>query len=392
MIWPRNPRKKARSILKKIESGQASYINIASLAELLDKKPSMVPEVIRTLTSLIEKGDIKACSSAIAALNMAAEKDIEMVADSESVIVGCIRRWEKDLQEDCMLNFLEILLKIYQKYPERMNIAVSELFMCLENASAIVREDAYFLLALLTATHPEFFRGRSKELIRVLNGLNVDERIYACRLIKKLAEKDPIMVADTYDVLEDLRLNHPYGNLRSEAAYAVENLTVREKVVKNRTETGAQERMLEIVLGKMISSNVIEAVIIMNHEGKILATSGHPIDGALLNKLTTIITLESNAEPRSKVILEHADKKVVAVRVNSNTIMVAMTGMDIPLGMVLTELNGLVEEIDAACPVEDDSGVSDKPLSEFVKLIIPNEKDMEDMLEEIGLSHMINKK
>jgi len=87
---------------------------------------------------------------------------------------------------------------------------------------------------LLAATHHEFFRGRQKEIIRVLNGLNVDERIYACRLIMKLAEKERAIVEDTYDFLEDLRLNHPESKLRSEAGFAIEKLKepVKRKLKK----------------------------------------------------------------------------------------------------------------------------------------------------------------
>jgi len=35
----------------------------------------------------------------------------------------------------------------------------------------------------------------------------------ACRLIRKIAVKDRTIMVDTYDILEDLRLNHPDSNL-----------------------------------------------------------------------------------------------------------------------------------------------------------------------------------
>ncbi|VVB85088.1 Uncharacterised protein [uncultured archaeon] len=232
MTWFNNPQKKIQSILKKIKNGQASETDFASLAELLDEQPSVIPETMATLIILIEKDDIKASSSAISALNMVVEKDLGLVANSLDAIVGCMKRGKKDSCQDRILDTLEILLKLCQKYPEKMGIAVSELFPCLGNASWMVREKAYFILAFLAITRPEFFFGRSKELIRALGGLNIDERIYACRLINKIADRDPKIVADTSDILQDLLHYDPNSALRSEAASAMEKLKVNAEIVK----------------------------------------------------------------------------------------------------------------------------------------------------------------
>lgn len=42
--------------------------------------------------------------------------------------------------------------------------------------------------------------------------------------------------------------------------------------------------------------------------------------------------------------------------------------------------------------IKDDTGVSDKSLSEFIELATPSESDMKNILNEIGLDHLINKK
>ncbi len=233
-----NPEKKARSILKNIEAGRANEANIISLVELLDKQPSIVSKVIGTLNGILQKSDIKAQNSAIFALNKLAEDYIGLADYSVDAIVGFMQKRKEDLREDDMLKILEILFKITQKYPERMGVAVPELLTSLENTSKKVREKAYFMLALLAITHYEFFRVHSKKMTRMLNGLNLDERTYTCRLIMKIAEKDRTIVADIYDVLEDLRLNHPDSNLRSEAAYAMDNL--KETVRQRLSETKAQ--------------------------------------------------------------------------------------------------------------------------------------------------------
>ncbi len=232
-----NKQKKVQSILKNIEDGKAGEANIASLTELLDIEPSLVPGVIETLNNILQKGDVRACSTAILALNKIVENNPGLEDYSIDVIVNCMKKRKEDLREESITWILEILLRITQRYPERMGVAVPELLTCLKNTSIKVRVKAYFLLALLAITNHEFFRGRSRNLIQVLNGLNLDERIKACRLIKKIAEKDRTIVADTYEVLEDLRLNHPDNNLRSEAAFAIDMLTAGKKPSKTNVES-----------------------------------------------------------------------------------------------------------------------------------------------------------
>lgn len=245
-----DPQKKVQGILKNIEDGKASEANIASLTEFLDIEPSMASEVIGTLNSILQKGDAKACSSAILALNKITENNPGLADFPIDFIVESMQK--KNLHEDSILNILEILLRITQKHPERMGAAVPELLMCLENTNIMVREKAYFLLALLAITHNEFFRGRSKNLIRVLNGLNLNERIQTCRLIKKIAEKDRTIVADTYEILEDLRLSHPDSNLRSEAAFALDRLKETAEQKPSEINAGSVKPVQKSLFGSLI--------------------------------------------------------------------------------------------------------------------------------------------
>ncbi|MDO8726413.1 MAG: hypothetical protein Q7J35_10135 [Candidatus Methanoperedens sp.] len=232
MIWSKDPQKELQSIFKKMEMGKVNESNLDSLVQLLDKQPSMVPEAIKMLTRLSQNGDIKVCSSVISTFNKAAEKDFRIPADSVNVIVCCMQKGKQGFNEDLMLDALEILLKIYQEYPEHMSIAVPELLACLENISPKIRNKAYLILDSLVATRTEFFLGRSKELIRVLNSLSVDARIYGCRLIMNISVKNPVFVMDTYAAVEDLRQNHPDHRLRSEAGYAAEKLKPKEQPAK----------------------------------------------------------------------------------------------------------------------------------------------------------------
>lgn len=219
-----NFREKIQLILKQIENGKANDAKIANLLELLGDHPDMIPEVTEKINIILQKGDMKACDSAILAFNKMSQNYIGLADFSVDIIASSMKKRKNESCEDILFKTLEILSKIAQKYPERMRCVIPELLICLENRSKANREMAYFTLTLLTATHHEFFKDRQKEIIRVLNGLNVDERIYACRLIKKLAENDPKIAADAYDIIDDLRLNHPDCSLRSEAGFAVDKL------------------------------------------------------------------------------------------------------------------------------------------------------------------------
>ncbi len=234
MAWFRNPKEKTsiQSILIKIEKGQVTEDDIASLMELIDKQPSAVPEVMGELAGILKRENANACNSAIMTLKMVAEKDLDLVSSCIDDIMDSIRR---QFHEECILGSIDIMIKISEKYPEKMSTVVSYLIMCLENISAPVRDKSYFLLAHMAILKPGVFKGHSEELARVLNGLNIDERIYACKLIKKIAEKDPKLVESTHAILEDLRLNHHDSNLRLEAAYTVEKLKVKENIIKKKS-------------------------------------------------------------------------------------------------------------------------------------------------------------
>ncbi|MCX9082987.1 MAG: hypothetical protein OIN83_12415 [Candidatus Methanoperedens sp.] len=224
MIFYNNFQRKVRNIIKKIENGSAGESNISSLCELLEDHTDMMQESLGALNIILVKGNVKAYNCAISALNNIAEKYIGFEHYSVDVIVNCMQERKNDLREDSLLKLLEILSKLTQKSPERMKIAVPEMFICLENTNPKSRETAHFILSIIAATHHEFFEGHSRDIKRVLNGLYVDERIYACRLLKQLAQNDQTIVNDMHDLLEDLMLNHPDCNLRLEAGFAMDRL------------------------------------------------------------------------------------------------------------------------------------------------------------------------
>jgi DNA integrity scanning protein DisA with diadenylate cyclase activity len=222
-----NPKKKANSIINNIEKGTASESNIIDLGIILNKEPSLVSEIVSPVISILQNFDKTSLKPAILALNVVADTDTGLISDHVDVIASCL---QKDLHTGEILNLLEIILKIYRIYPEKMSITVPGLFVCLRNIDATVRENAYFILESIAMLHPEFFKGSTKELNLALGGLNLDERIYACKIIKNIANKYPKIVEDSYESLSYLENNHPSRDLRIEAAAAIDKLKIKKEI------------------------------------------------------------------------------------------------------------------------------------------------------------------
>jgi len=222
-----NPKKKAQSIINKIEKGAASVDNLNDLSEILEKDPSLESEIVEPLISIIKEFNAISFRSAISALNMLADKETGMISDSVDAFGKCLK---KDLQTGDILNTLEIMHNINRKYPEKMNTAVPGLFMSLRNMNGTVREKANSVLSSISILHPEFFKAHTKELNLALNGLNLDERIYACKIIKNIANRDPTIVKDMYETLSYLEGNHPSRELRIEAASAIDKMKIKKEV------------------------------------------------------------------------------------------------------------------------------------------------------------------
>ncbi|MDO8727216.1 MAG: hypothetical protein Q7J35_14195 [Candidatus Methanoperedens sp.] len=290
MVFFNNFQKRFRNILKRIENGNASESNIASFCELLDVHKKIIPEAIGALNDILIKGNIKAFNSAISAYNRIAQNHIGEEHYLVDVIVSCMRDRRNDMRENSMLKILEILSITTQKYPERMKIAVPELLIALESNTPKSRELSFFILSILSATHHEFFKGLSKEIIRVLNGLNVDERIYAIRLTKKLAEKEQANIAETYDLIEDLCLNHPDSKLRSEAGFAMDKLKAMvksEPVMKIQTPGPSYLIKGRTELSEDLFSGLPELIVplmVPDKEDMIAILQGMNLEHLIVNK------------------------------------------------------------------------------------------------------------
>ncbi len=366
MTFLQNKQKQFEKIIKEIEKGNTSENNASSLMEILRDQSSMIPEVIRLLSYIMAKVDQKPYIAACHVLNLIADEYPDMVSDSLEMIIELLKYREKELNENEWILTLELLTKINHGHPEKIKIAVPGLLTALGNSNPNIREAAYFLLALIATNNPDSFKDRSKELTRVLSGINIDERINGCKIIGKIAEKNPEIVEKTYPLVEDLFLNHPDNNLRKEAGFAADKLRPKDaaKQPDSNVATGfykaglaemeittgkgndiTDKTRIESVLQMMIKSRVIDSANLVDTGCRVISHSGTQIDNSLLGKLVSIISLDSDNAFKNRIIFEQADKKIVAVRVGNKAILVVVTGEDTSIGMLLIMLNKSVEKL-----------------------------------------------
>ena len=397
MTFLQNKQKQFEKIIKDIEKGNTSESNASSLMEILNDQPSMIPEVIRSLSYIMSKVDQKPYIAACQVLNLIADEYPDIVSDSLEMIIELLKYREKELNENEWLHTLELFTKIYQGYPEKIKTAVPGLLTALGNSNPDIRGEAYFLLITIATNNPDSFKDRSKELIRVLSGINIDERINGCKIIGKIAEKNPEIVEKTYGLVEDLFLNHPDNNLRKEAGFTVDklrpkaaakhpdiNIPVAEQeyiqsdqdslsfensLINDETKTAniatgfykagldeteitprkeydiKNKTQIENVLKMMINGRIIDSANLVDAGGMVISQSGSQIDNSLLGKLVSIISLDSDKAFKNRIIFEQADKKIVAVRIGNKAILVVVTGSDTSIGMLLIMLNKSVEKL-----------------------------------------------
>ena len=399
MTFLQNKQKQFERIIKEIEKGNSSESDALALMQILRDQPSTIPEVIRSLSIIMSKVDPKPYMAACQVLNVIADQYTDTVSDSLEMIIELLKYREKELNEQEWLPTLELLTKIYQGYPEKIKIAVPGLLNALGNSNLDIRREAYFLLINIATNNPDHFKDRSKELIRVLSGINIDERINGCKIIGKIAEKNPEIVEKTYDLVEDLFLNHPDNDLRKEAGFAADKLRPKpareiakeqqdinvraseqediqydnlsfENSIKNdelktaNNTTGFYKAGLdemeitplkeidindkikiEVAIKGIMKGGVIESVILVDTDYKILFQSGPQINNLLLIKLISIINLERDDTFKNRITIEQADKNIIAVRVGKKAILVVLTGANISIGMLFLTLNKSIEKL-----------------------------------------------
>jgi len=203
-----SPEKKVIKIIEKIENGQGSHKLVISINEILNEHPNLNEETSYRLIDIIRTHNTETFGYALDVLFKIAEKDPDLLTSSADVIIESIQ------------------------YPELMQTAIPVLLDKFNSHNSSLRLASYYLLDMVAAKHPEFFSNYTPDMIKCLQGSNIDGLIYTIKIIGEIARMCPDIINESFSVLNDLSLKHPDDMVRQEAYDAIRKFKVKEEEVK----------------------------------------------------------------------------------------------------------------------------------------------------------------
>ncbi|MDF1558454.1 MAG: hypothetical protein P1P80_09840 [ANME-2 cluster archaeon] len=225
-----SPKKNAANNIKKIEKGHGNKKIVDTLNKGLNENPELIEDIAIQLIGIIQTDKKDTFSYCLEVLLNIAEIEPDILANSVDAIIKIIQGSEEDgLDNDSILKALDILSILASGYPELMQPVVPVLLRKMKNPNSQIRSATYYILDIIAKSNPEFYSDHTLDLIRSLHGLNIDERVYAARLIGEIASYSPKVIDESYDVLSALANKHPDTQVRQEAHDVLAKFKVEEK-------------------------------------------------------------------------------------------------------------------------------------------------------------------
>lgn len=203
-----SPEKKVIKIIEKIENGQGSHKLVISLNEILNEHPNLNEETSYRLIDIIRTHNTETFGYALDVLFKIAERETDLLTNSADVIIESIQ------------------------YPKLMQTAIPVLLEKFNNQNSSLRLASYYLLDMVATKHPEFFSNYTPDIVKCLQGSNIDGLIYTIKLIGEIARMCPDIINESFSMLNGLSLKHPDEMVRQEAYDAIGKFKVKEKEVK----------------------------------------------------------------------------------------------------------------------------------------------------------------
>ncbi|MCL7415931.1 MAG: hypothetical protein M8349_07750 [ANME-2 cluster archaeon] len=225
-----SPKKNVDHNIKKIEKGHGDKKTVDSLKKALNDHPELIEDIAIQLIGIIQTDKKETFSYCLEVLLDIAEIEPELLANSADAIIKIIQMSEEDgLDNNSILTALDILSILASGYPQLMEPVVSVLLRKMKNPNSQIRSATYYILDIISKSYPEFYSDHTLDLIRSLHGLNIDERVYAVRLIGEIARYSPKVIDESYDVLSALANKHPDTKVRQEALDVLTKFKMEEK-------------------------------------------------------------------------------------------------------------------------------------------------------------------
>ncbi|WP_424359775.1 double zinc ribbon domain-containing protein [Methanocella sp. MCL-LM] len=228
-FYPRKaPRKKADIIVDKIASGKCDDVAISELKvavaeiaepEELQRVSWAVLDIAMNSTNLTAAG--YALKSMLLFMPMA--EDIENALDNRVLT----------LVEDKSAVSNKILIEGISGYArervagdiDRSAVFIPAMLLFLEEASGTTASISYEVLMKAAGYRPEFFEPYAALLTRELGSINNSTRVYAARIITKLARTHPEYMAEAEKTLLHISTFYPDAEVKSAAAEAYQAIT-----------------------------------------------------------------------------------------------------------------------------------------------------------------------
>ncbi|MCL7413990.1 MAG: hypothetical protein M8353_10325 [ANME-2 cluster archaeon] len=232
-----SPKKTIDNSIKKIEKGHGSRKIVDSLKKALKEDSGLIEDTALTLIGIIQTDKKETFSYCLEPLLDIAETETDLLVNSTDAFINIIQIPDDNaLDNNSILISLDILSIIVSLYPELMQPAVPALLKKMRSSNSQIRSASYYILDIISKSHPDFFSNHTLDLIRSLNGLNIDERVYATKLIGEIAKYSPNVIDDSYEVLNDLASKHPSSEVRQEAYDVLKKYGVDEETPEGKTE------------------------------------------------------------------------------------------------------------------------------------------------------------
>ncbi|CAJ37674.1 zinc ribbon domain-containing protein [Methanocella arvoryzae] len=227
-FYPRKARKKTDVLVDKIASGKCDDMAIselkAAVAEISD--PEELQRVSWAVLDIaMNSANLTAAGYALKALLlfMPMKEDIENALDNRVLM----------LVEDKAAVSNKVLIEAMAGYIrervsgniDRSLSFIPAMLLFLEEANGGAAAISYEVLMKAAHHHPEYFESYAPLLTRELGSINNSTRIYAAKLITKLATTHPEYMAEAEKTLLHISTFHPDAEVKSAAAEAYQTIT-----------------------------------------------------------------------------------------------------------------------------------------------------------------------
>lgn len=232
MLLKPDPRKKAQKIIVRLKKGQGSPDAVNSLLRSMSGDKDLTWEIVQDIKAALTDIPPENSLYLLQAVRIITEAAPNLTIDAVPSILRCLdETGDKQQERDISLEAIITLFYLSKENPEVIKPAIPTLLEYMDNHFDKIRVSSFCTLKSISESIPEAYTDYTAELLRALQGLNNDTRIYTAEIIGDIADTNPEVVEEAYKSLDRL-LKHPNSQIRSEAGRVIKKLIMAERHTK----------------------------------------------------------------------------------------------------------------------------------------------------------------